>query len=459
MSDLSSGNTGQGILWRPDFPFSPARWPFFYGWVVVFVSTLGLIASIPGQTIGFSVFADVLIVELGLSRVRLSAAYFLGTALSGFLLPLGGRLLDRWGIRKTMVLSSLAMGLVVVYLSLADRIANVFSALIGKPSHWLISFMVIGIGFFMARFFGQGMLSMTSWAMTGKWFDKRRGRVLATSGIVVSLSFSVAPSVFDRLIQMFGWRGAWWLMAALLIFGMSAIAWIFFRDNPEECGLRMDGVSINPAHSKTKKESGPPTIKEFTLAEAKRSPSFWIVVLIGSYFSMFITGYTFHVVSVGEELGLDRNAILGLFPRMALISILGTLLTGWVCDHAKIKYVLIAVTIALGVCMGGILIMPSSLGIALLVIGLGLCLGSLPTLNGVVWPRFFGRQHLGAISGYALSKIVIGSAFGPLVFSLCKDHFGAYRHLFVLSLGISALMLLSALFADNPQRELTKKVI
>ena len=209
MSDLSSGKTGGGILWRPDFPFSPAGWPFFYGWVVVVVATLGLIASIPGQTIGFSVFADVLIVELGLSRVRLSAAYFLGTAVSGFVLPRGGRLMDRLGIRKTMVLSSLAMGLVVVYLSLADRIANVFSALTGKPINWLISFLVIGMGFFMARFFGQGMLSMTSQAMTGKWFDKRRGRVLAISGSVGSLSFSLAPIVFDRLIQMLGWRGAW----------------------------------------------------------------------------------------------------------------------------------------------------------------------------------------------------------------------------------------------------------
>ena len=50
-----------GGFWRPDYPFSPARLPFFYGWVVVVATTLGLIASIPGQTMGFSVFADILI--------------------------------------------------------------------------------------------------------------------------------------------------------------------------------------------------------------------------------------------------------------------------------------------------------------------------------------------------------------------------------------------------------------
>ncbi len=440
-------------FWRPDFPFSPAKWPFFYGWVVMVAATFGLIASIPGQTMGFSVFAEILIDELGLDRVRLSMAYFLGTAGSGLLLPRGGRFLDSHGIRKTMVFSAWGMGLVVIYLSFSDRIAAALGFVIGYTETWLIPFVVIGFGFFMARFLGQGMLMMTSQAMIGKWFDRRRGIVMALSGIVVSMAFSVSPKVFDTLINSLGWRGAWWLMAGLLIFGMGVIAWLFFRDNPEECGLLMDGDGSIKNHDKTKKNTAaPPTLKEFTLAEAKRIPSFWIIILIGSYFTMFITGYAFHVVSVGQELGLDKNAVLNLFPKMAIVGIFGTFLTGWTCDHAKIKYVLIVTTIGFGASMAGTLIMPSKLGVALIVTGMGLSMGSLPTLNGIVWPRFFGRKHLGAISGFALSKIVLGSALGPLLFSLSKDHLGQYRQLFTFSLAISALMILSALFTNNPQR-------
>ena len=61
-------------FWGVRTPFAPSRCPVFYGWVIVFAATLGAIFSIPGQTMGFSVFTDVLMAELGLSRVELSLA-------------------------------------------------------------------------------------------------------------------------------------------------------------------------------------------------------------------------------------------------------------------------------------------------------------------------------------------------------------------------------------------------
>ena len=66
---------------------------------------------------GFSVFTDVLIEELGLSRVQLSLAYCLGTVASGLTLPWLGRVLDRWGERRMAVASVLATGLVLFYLA------------------------------------------------------------------------------------------------------------------------------------------------------------------------------------------------------------------------------------------------------------------------------------------------------------------------------------------------------
>ena len=44
-----------------DCPFKPRSVPFFYGWVVVAVGSLGVAMSIPGQTLGVSVFTDSLI--------------------------------------------------------------------------------------------------------------------------------------------------------------------------------------------------------------------------------------------------------------------------------------------------------------------------------------------------------------------------------------------------------------
>ena len=60
---------------RPDFPFRPAALPFYYGWVVLVASTVGVVMSAPGQTIGVSVFTESLLDATGLSRVGFSNAY------------------------------------------------------------------------------------------------------------------------------------------------------------------------------------------------------------------------------------------------------------------------------------------------------------------------------------------------------------------------------------------------
>ncbi len=55
-------------------------------------------------------FTDILMRELGLSRVQLSAAYRAGTVLSGLALPWLGRYFDRIGARKMVVGASVATG-------------------------------------------------------------------------------------------------------------------------------------------------------------------------------------------------------------------------------------------------------------------------------------------------------------------------------------------------------------
>ena len=99
---------------RADFPFRPASLPFFYGWVIVGAATAGIVASVPGQTMGVSVFTDHLLGATGLSRLELSNAYLIGTVVSGLALPFGGSWLDRWGARRTIVATSrLSQGLMM----------------------------------------------------------------------------------------------------------------------------------------------------------------------------------------------------------------------------------------------------------------------------------------------------------------------------------------------------------
>ncbi len=441
-------------FWNPDFPWRPAAPPFFYGWIVLLASTVGIVASLPGQTMGVSVFTESLMAHLELSRVQLSLAYLVGTTGSGLLLPRGGQMLDRFGARRTMTFSCALFGGVVALLAASDSVARAGSALLGTDELWPVSLAVMAVGFFLIRFLGQGMVTVTSRTMLGKWFDRRRGLVFAISGVAISFAFSIAPQPLNALIETAGWRGAYLWMGAGLA-GVAVFAWAAFRDNPEECGLEMDG---GPESGPARKVNPDRVIvRDLTRGEAVRTFSFWAFNLGTAWQAFAITAYTFHVVAIGEEAGLSKSAVLALFLPMAGVGVFTNFFSGWLGDRTRAKYVLMLLTGGLTIAGLGMAWMAEPVGRLLLIVGLGVSGGAFQTTAGLVWPRYYGRTHLGAISGLNMSTIVLASALGPYVSSLSNEYAGSFRVGFLAATIFPALLFVAAFFAGNPQRKLSAK--
>ncbi|MBI1388210.1 MAG: MFS transporter [bacterium] len=431
----------------PHFPFSPRRFPFYYGWVILFACTVGVVMSIPGQTMGVSVFTDYLIDALGVSRVQLSAAYMAGTIASSLMLPWSGDWFDRWGARMMVVFSASMLGVTLLVLCQCDRIAHGVAWLTG-PGPWA-ALAVMAIGFTLLRFSGQGLLSMTSRAMLGKWFNRYRGFASGLNGVIVTFLFSFAPLGLNGLVNSFGWRGAWVWMA-LASFAMAALGWLLYRDNPEECGLTMDGL-IEEDEAEHTGVRAHHIYKEYTRGEAIRTFSFWVFNAgLGAY-ALIVTELTFHIVSIGEDFGLDRDHALAIFLPMAVVSIACNFIFGWVCDKVKLKYTLVVMMVTMLVGVGATPYLQTPAGWWIMVFGLGATGGIFSPLLTVVWPAFFGRRHLGAISGISMSVIVFSSAIGPYLFGLSKVWFGDYQAGVWASMAIPAVTLLLAFTAENPQ--------
>ncbi len=451
--DEGRGSRKMGArFWSTDFPFRPGRFPIFYGWMILIAATVGIVASLPGQTMGVSVFTESLMANLELTRVQLSLAYLIGTTGSGLLLPRGGRLLDRFGARRTMTVATVLFGGVLALMAASDSVARGVRAALGTSELWPVSLVVMAVGFFLVRFLGQGMVTVTSRTMLGKWFDRRRGLVLAVSGVAISFSFSAAPQPLNSLIEAVGWRGAYLGMGGVMVVVVAGFAWAVFRDNPEECGLEMDG---GPGKATGKPENPDRLIvRDLTRAEAVRTFSFWAFNFATAWQALAITAYTFHVVSIGEEAGLDKSAVLGLFLPMAMVGVFTNFFSGWVADKTRAKYVLMLLTTGLTAAGLGMAWMAEPIGRWLLIAGLGTSGGAFQTCIGLVWPRYFGRTHLGAISGLNMSTIVLASAVGPFAFSLSKDWLGSYHVGFLATAVVPATLTIAAFWADNPQRRL-----
>ena len=428
-------------------PFPVSKIPFFYGWVILAAGTIGILMSIPGQTMGVSVFTESLLSDLQINRNSLSLAYLVGTLGSGLIITRAGKLYDKHGARVMAFIAGVMLGLMLVYLTRIDRLVD---SMLGAAwiSPALLTFVLLAIGFWGIRFFGQGLLTMVSRNMVMKWFNRRRGLANAVLGIFSALGFSVAPKILDQVILRLEWRGAWIFLAILVGIVFALFVLLIFRDNPEECGCEPDGKL-----GKVKKGRRPPSLPDhdFTLKEARLTIAFWAFTLGLSLSALYISGLTFHVVSVFEASGLTREQGLGIFIPTSLIAVGIQFLGGYASDFIRLKFLLLLFALGMALSILGLTMLGDfSLAYWMIIAGNGVVWGLYTVLIGVTWPRFYGLKNLGAISGFSLSWTVIGSALGPYMFSLSMDITGSYDLVAWICFGIAVLLIGLSFKADNP---------
>ncbi len=420
-------NKGFNRFFHPSFPFEPKRFPFFYGWWILVVATFGMLASIPGQTIGVGVFTEHLLNVSNLSRLDLSIAYMLGTVGSSLLIPYGGKLLDLLGSRIMIIFAGLGLAFALFLLKNTEGLLAFLNQL-SWLSPLVVSFVILSLVFLLLRQFGQGLMTMVSRFALSKWFDRRRGLVTGINGIFVSFGFSSAPLFLNTLIVEQGYLGSMVILAIICGLSTAFLGWLFFRDQPEDCGLEMDGSPHQKLGGIDSNLGSPQntTAKDLPLEEVRKSFTFWIFTMGMASSSLIITGFTFHIASIGEMAGLDRPAIYSIFLPISIISVITNFTSGWLSDRIPLKYLLMVLVLSLGLGSFGMLYLHETIGRVLVIIGYGIQGGVWGCLSVVTWPRFYGRKHLGAISGLFMGVVIFASAIGPAFYGISQQVTGSY---------------------------------
>ena len=425
-----------------NIPFAPKKSPLFYGWVLVLFGTLGVICSIPGQTMGVSVFTDHLINALHLTRDQLSLAYMLGTIGSSLLLTKAGILYDKHGARTVMLFATLGLAFSITIASFTPQITGAIPGI-----GYMGTIAIMTVLFFMIRFSGQGVMTVVSKNMMMKWFDHHRGLINAISSPVVSFGFAISPIFLAWSINRYEWQGAWQFLAGLLVL-FAVLVLIFYRDTPEKCGLIPDGRKFKSKNDLNKDYE---SRKQYTLAEARKTIAYWGVTLTTAFNAFFITGLTFHIVSVFESLGYTSEKALSIFVPTSIISIILAIVGSFISDYIRLKYLLFLLVAGEILSALGLALLSHEWSYYVLIVGTGVMGGMFNVLTSVAFPRFFGRKHLGAISGSNYSVIVFSSAIAPLIFSVSKTLSGNYTIAGYISLALAIVLFLISLRVKNPQ--------
>jgi MFS family permease len=419
----------------------PARLPFFYGWIILPSAALAMFVSGPGQTFSVSLFVDPLIDEFGWSRTAISGLYTAGSLTAASSMLGIGWLLDRFGARVVLAGVGVMLGLAALWMSEVTNQLGVYA------------------GFSALRMFGQGSLGLVPSSLVALWFVRKRGRATAIAGLGMVMSQALFPPLIHTLNTQIGWRQTWVVLGIIVWVVLIPVAVVFVRRTPESIGLLPDGAPP-PSPAQAPQATGGVTQRftirsgpdDWTLREALRTRTFWLVFLAAGSQSLVSTALIFHQVAVLDSRGLSAGVSAVVLSVMGPVSLAGAMAGGFLSDRFPNRLLLLAGQAILGV---GVLlaILMDQTWQALIYGGvIGFSSGSVITVAAVIWPNYYGRKHLGSIRGAATMAMVAGAALGPLPFALTFDLTGSYTSVLVIFMVFPALSMVAALFAFPPKR-------
>mgnify|MGYP006417511705 FL=1 len=375
---------------------------FFYGWIIVGIANIGIFSSGPGQSHTFSVFVEPISQDLELSSASIASAYGLATLIAAFLLPYMGKIIDRYGARVSLIIISIILGISCIFFGAASN------------------FLMLTVGFGFLRFFGQGSLMLGCANLVSQWFDSKRGFAMSLMALGFGMSMAIHPPVSQFLIDQYGWKYAWIILGISTWIIMVPSLFILAWNNPENIGLKPDGVKKSNL-----KNDEIEAIEGLNLTEASKENSFYILAAMWFGMAMLVTTLHFYQVTILTNQGITTEFAASLFTVSAFAMVVFMPLVGKFFDNFPTKYVLATGLLINSISLISITYSNNEAYSLFYAVSFGINNAFSMTMFGYIWPRYFGRKHLGSIQGTGQMIGVIGASLGPLPVGFAIDYLGS----------------------------------
>ena len=286
------------------------------------VASLAMFISGPGQTYSFSIFVEPIREEMGWSQTLIASLYTGGSLTASLALIVVGRLLDRFGARVMLTLVGVLFGLGALWMSGVSNQGELYA------------------GITIMRLLGQGALGLISTTLIAIWFIRLRGPVTAIGALGAVISQAAFPPLIFLLISTVGWRSSWVILAFVIWATIVLPAALLVRRSPESVGLLPDGAA--DTNSGRKEQDTPEDSGEvsFSLAEAMKTRSFWLLLFAGTSQSLISTALVFNNDSLITSKGLDAGVAASIFTVMAPMALVGNFAAGFLLDRYNNRSVL-----------------------------------------------------------------------------------------------------------------------
>jgi len=297
-----------------------------YAWVVAGV-TFFVLLTVAGVRSAAGIILLPLAHDTGWSIATISIAVAINVALYGAMGPFAAALMQRFGIRRSMLI---ALGVMAVSTAATSRITSPLQL----DLTWGIG---VGLGV------GTSGMVLASVVAT-RWFAARRGMVVgAMTGATATGQLIFLP-VLAFVADKYGWRPVGLVVCVVAILVAVPVA-LFMRDRPEDVGARPYGAtreSEASAAAVAASERGNPLATVFrVLGRSVRNRDFLLIAstffVCGASTNGFIA--THWIAACGDH-GIPQVKAAGLLASMGIFSLIGTTASGWLSDRYSSRLLL-----------------------------------------------------------------------------------------------------------------------
>jgi MFS family permease len=385
-----------------------------YAWITVAVMFTVILA-----TVGVRAAPGVLIVPLeqafGWSATTISGAISLNILLGGLIAPFGAALIQRIGLRGT-VLCSLTL------LALGAGGA----AFAREPWELYLTWgVMVGIGS------GAGMFGMAT-AVANRWFVARRGLVVG----LLTASNASGQLVFLPLLASFaerlGWQSVPWVVALVIVALIPVVA-LVLAESPGSIGLGPYGGAAEAPI--TAGAGNPVVIAVSGLARGARSVDFWLL-----FCSFAVCGFSTnglvatHLIPYCMDHGIPEVGAASLLAAMGVFDLIGTTLSGWLTDRYNPRILLFWYYGLRGL---SLVVLPftdfSVLSLSIFAVFYGLDWVATVPPTVVLSNEVFGKKDAPVIVSWIACGHQMGGALAALGGGVMRNATGSYLAAFIAS--------------------------
>ncbi len=392
------------IAAMPPSPAGPYPKPSRQAWLVLGGAFL---AFTVGASLmhSYTVFLLAYVADFGWSRAESSLAYSVGQLVGGISSPLVGGLVDRIGARRMVLLGSVLLTLGLFGSAQAEAL-------------WQVVFL-----YGVVMTIGANCLGLLVFVpLISGLFERRRGMAISVLQSANGFGRAVSAPLSQLLVNGVGWRHAYLLEAAAMALLAVPLAAMFRRGGPGDAP-EQGAARLMPRH--------------WTLAEAMRTPQFWLLFLVYMFTSIGTFLVSLHQLAFAVDAGFDPLYAAGVLGMGSFLALPGVIVTGTLSDHigrensALIAYAISIVGVACALLISG---PDQHLLLWLHAVFFGLTWGARGPAITAKTADLFPGPRLGTILGVITIGSGLGAALGSWAAGWIFDLSGSYRLAFLLSI-------------------------